>query len=107
MDRIRILARQGRCPRQRAQAGPQRLRLSLVSTVRNDDDQPLNVWTSSHDYSRVYAEASTSAAAIVSGRYRYRPLRDSVHNVTLGPYLFVTSQDEYVVADDRTAYATR
>ncbi|TDC80860.1 OmpA family protein [Actinomadura sp. 7K507] len=71
--------------------------VSLVWTLRNNDDQPLNAWTSSHDYSGVYAEASTSQAAIVSGSLRYRAVRDSVNKVTLGPYLLVTPMDDYMV----------
>ncbi|MEO3822525.1 OmpA family protein [Actinomadura sp. B10D3] len=71
--------------------------VSLVWTLRNDDDKPLDAWSSSHDYSGIYAEASTSLAAIVSGSLRYRPVRDSVNRETLGPNLNVTPSDDYTV----------
>lgn len=71
--------------------------VSLVWTIRNDDDKPLNAWSSSHDPSGIYAEASTSGAAIVSGSLRYRELRDSVNRVALGPFLLVTDRKEYMV----------
>ncbi|WP_169744456.1 OmpA family protein [Spirillospora albida] len=71
--------------------------VSLVWTIRNDDAKALNAWSSSYDHSGIYAEASTSAAAIVSGQLRYRALRDSEHRVTLGPNLISTDQKEYMV----------
>ncbi|MER6576160.1 OmpA family protein [Nonomuraea sp. NPDC001023] len=71
--------------------------VNLVWTLRNDGDTPLNAWTSSHDSGGVYAEASTSAAALVDGPRRYRPLRDARHHITVGPYLLSVTRPEYLV----------
>ncbi|MEU8319690.1 OmpA family protein [Nonomuraea sp. NPDC048881] len=72
--------------------------VNLVWTIRNDDDIPINAWSSSYDWGGVYAEASTSGAALVDGPRRYRPLRDAKHNVGVGPYLLSVLRPEYLVA---------
>lgn len=71
--------------------------VSLTWTVRNNDARDLNVWRGSQDYSGIYAESSTSGAALVSGEQRHRVLRDAKHRVALGPNLFRTARDEYLV----------
>ncbi|MFI7462310.1 OmpA family protein [Nonomuraea sp. NPDC049646] len=71
--------------------------VNLVWTIRNDDDIPINAWSSSYDWGGVYAEASTSGAALVDGPRRYRPLRDAKHNVGVGPYLLSVLRPEYLV----------
>ncbi|MEU8394596.1 hypothetical protein AB0C28_05380 [Nonomuraea sp. NPDC048892] len=69
----------------------------LTWTVHNQDETPLNVWSSSHDYGSVYEEASTSAITLVSGEQRCRVLRDVETRVAIGPDLIRTGLDEYTV----------
>ncbi|WP_068922885.1 OmpA family protein [Planobispora rosea] len=71
--------------------------VTLTWTIRNDDDATINAWSSSYDWFSVYAEASTSAAALVSGERRYRAVRDADHNSSLGPNLLSTPYDQYMV----------
>ncbi|WP_203985060.1 OmpA family protein [Sphaerisporangium rufum] len=73
--------------------------VALTWTVRNDDERPLNVWSSSHDHSGLYAEVttSTSAAFLADGDRRYRALRDDRIRLALGPNLHSTDRDQYLV----------
>ncbi|RAY14421.1 hypothetical protein DPM19_15805 [Actinomadura craniellae] len=70
--------------------------VSLVWTLRNDDDKPLPAERAMTDWSGLYLEYSTSAAALSADGRRYRVARDG-HKVALGPNLTITPVRDFTV----------